>query len=167
MNNKKMGWMLLVFSAILLLIFVMIIRSLTTQAQELGCFQDQGCTTIENSLSVVHFAFGIFGFLFALAFYLLFFSTGEEAIVTRLERDTDKKLQESKFDIFLRGLDDYEKKIVRAVREQPGITQNTLRLRTGMSKAKLSLVVTGLEKRNILRREQKGKTFEVYLADEW
>ena len=99
-----MGWMLLVFSAILLVIFIFIIRSLNTQAQELGCFQDPGCTTIESSLSVVHFAFGIFGFLFALAAYLLFFSTGEEAIVKRLEMDTDKKLHESKFDIFLRGL---------------------------------------------------------------
>ena len=162
-----MGWMLLVFSAILLVIFIFIIRSLNAEAQELGCFEDAGCVRIENSLSIVHFAFGIFGFLFALAFYLLFFNVGEEAIVTRLERDTDKKLQESKFDIFLRGLDDYEKKVVQAVREQQGITQNTLRLRTGLSKAKLSLVVTALEKRNLLRREQKGKTFEIYLADEW
>ena len=167
MNNKKVGWILLVFSVILLVIFIFIIRSLNTQAQELGCFQDGGCLKIESSLSIVHFAFGIFGFMFALAAYLLFFSKGEEAIVRRLEKDTDKRLQENKFDIFLRGLDEYEKKVVQAVREQPGITQNTLRLRTGLSKAKLSLVVTDLEKRNILRRVEKGRTFEVHLAENW
>lgn len=167
MDNKKIGVALLVFSVILLIIFIFVIRSLQAEAQELGCFADRGCIQIENSLSIVHFAFGVFGFLFALAFYLLFFSAGEEAIVRRLEADTNKELGESKFELFLRGLDDSEKIVVKAIRDQPGITQATLRLRTNLSKAKLSLVVTDLEKRGILRRERKDKTFTICLADEW
>lgn len=167
MNNKKIGVALLIFSLVLLIIFVVIIQSLKTEAKELGCFADKGCIRIENSLSLVHFAFGVFGFLFALAFYLLFFSAGEEAIVKRLETDTHRKLTESKFEIFLKGLDKDERIVVQAVRDQPGITQTTLRLRTNLSKAKLSLVVTDLEKRGILRRERKDKTFMIYLVDEW
>ncbi|OGZ64910.1 MAG: hypothetical protein A2730_03745 [Candidatus Staskawiczbacteria bacterium RIFCSPHIGHO2_01_FULL_39_25] len=167
MNQKKTGWILFGASAILLLIFILIIQSLKNQAQELGCFQDAGCLQIENSLSVVHFAFGIFGFLFALAFYLLVFSTGEEAIVQRLERDTNKKLSESKFELFLKGLDDDEKKVVKAVHEQSGITQHTLRLRTNLSKAKVSLIITELERRSIVKRERKNKTFAVFLTDSW
>ncbi len=167
MDNKKIGVALLVFSVILLIIFIFVIRSLQAEAEQLGCFADKGCIRIENSLSVVHFAFGVFGFLFALAFYLLFFSAGEEAIVKRLETDTNRKLTESKFEIFLKGLDKDERTVVQAVRDQPGITQTTLRLRTNLSKSKLSLVVTDLEKRGILRRERKDKTFTICLADEW
>ena len=40
-----------------------------------------GDKKIETSLSIIHLAFGVFGFLFALGFYLLVFSKGEEAIV--------------------------------------------------------------------------------------
>src|SRR3989344_6980778 len=123
MNQKKMGWILLVVSMLLLVIFLFIIQSLKKEAQELGCFQDSGCLQIENSLSIVHFAFGIFGFLLALSFYLLVFSNGEEAILRRLENDSHRELKENKFDLFLKGLDDDEKKVVRAVQEQPGITQ--------------------------------------------
>ncbi|MAH03202.1 transcriptional regulator, partial [Candidatus Pacearchaeota archaeon] len=44
-----------------------------------------------------------------------------------------------------------------------GITQNILRLRTDMSKAKLSYVLQELEKRNLIKRVKKGKTLEVFL----
>ena len=154
-------------SGVLVVIFVIMLGLLKTQAQELGCFQDTGCVQIENSLSIVHFAFGIFGFLFALSFYLFVFSNGEEAILKRLENDSHQELKENKFELFLKGLDDDEKKVVRAVQEQPGITQHTLRLRTDFSKAKLSLVVTALERRSILKRERKDKTFALYLVEDW
>lgn len=166
MNNKKIGGILLACSILLLIIFIIIIQTLKTEAQELGCFADKGCVTIENSLTVVHFAFGVFGFLFALAFYLIFFHKGEDAIVQRLEADSTKTLKQQAFDIFLKGLRDDEKIVVKAIHEQQGITQNTLRLRTNFSKAKLSLVITELERRNIIRREQKQKTFAVYLTNE-
>ena len=51
----------------------------------------------------------------------------------------------------------------RQVREQEGITQNTLRLRLNMSKAKLSYVLQELEKRNLIKRIKKGKTLAIYL----
>jgi len=74
MNNKKIGVSLLVLSVILLIIFVVIIRVLNQEIEALGCFERPGCQTIETSLTIVHFAFGVFGFLFALSFYLFFFS---------------------------------------------------------------------------------------------
>lgn len=164
MNQKKIGVLILVLAAILLGIFLFVIQSLNQQIKTLGCFADPSCTQVETSLSIVHFAFGIFGFLFALGFYLLFFSRGEEAIVKRLEADTHRKLDEDKFAILLKGLDDYEKKALSAIREQNGITQQTLRLRTDFSKAKLSQVLTNLERKGLVRREKEKKTLAVYLT---
>ena len=109
---------------------------------------------------------GAFGFLFALAFYLLFFSKGEEAIVERLEKDTHKRLGEEKFSVLLKGLDAFEKEALTIIRNQEGITQNTLRLRVNMSKAKLSHVLQNLERKGLLKREDKNKTKAIYLKEE-
>ena len=166
MNNKKVGVFISVITLVLLVIFVLVIRSLNQEIKALGCFQKAGCQTIGTSLSIVHFAFGAFGFLFALAFYLLFFSKGEEAIVERLEKDTHKRLGEEKFSVLLKGLDAFEKEALTIIRNQEGITQNTLRLRVNMSKAKLSHVLQNLERKGLLKREDKNKTKAIYLKEE-
>ncbi|MBI2582347.1 MarR family transcriptional regulator [Candidatus Woesearchaeota archaeon] len=165
MNNKKVGVFILVITFILLSIFIMIIQSLNQEIKALGCFENAGCRTIETSLSVVHFAFGAFGFLFALAFYLLIFSKGEEAIVERLEKDTERKLVEEKYSILSKGLGEFERKVLAVVRQEEGITQNMLRLRVDMSKAKLSQVLQELEKKNLIKREPKDKTLQIFLKE--
>ncbi len=166
MNNKKIGSILLIFTVLLLGIFIALIQSLQAEARALGCFEEQGCTTIEASLTIIHFAFGAFGFLLALGCYLIFFSQGERAIVERLERDTSRKLSEERFSILLKGVDTYEKNILNIVKGQPGITQNTLHLRADMSKAKLSQVLASLEKKGLVKREQHGKTLAIFLTTE-
>ena len=65
--------------------------------------------------------------------------------------------------MLLKALDSYEQKVIRAIKEQDGITQNTLRLRVDMSKAKLSYVLQELEKRKIIKRIKKKKTLAIYL----
>jgi ribosomal protein S25 len=162
MNNKKIGVLILIISVTLLMFFVILLQSLNQEAIELGCFEDSGCRKIETNLSIVHFAFGIFGFLFALGFYLLIFSKGEEAIVRRLEKDSSRKLDEEKFSILLKGLDEFEKEVLTSVKNQEGITQNTLRLKVDMSKAKLSQVLSNLEKKGLVHREKKKKTLAIY-----
>ena len=156
---------ILVITLALLLIFILIIRSLNQEIQALGCFEKTGCRTIETSLSVIHFAFGAFGFLFALAFYLLVFSKGEEAIVERLEKDTARKLEEEKYSILSKGLNEFEKKVLAVVRQEEGITQNMLRLRVDMSKAKLSQVLQELERKELISRVPKDKTFQIFLKE--
>jgi len=165
MDNKKVGVFILVITVILLVIFVLVIQSLNQEIEDLGCFQNAGCRIIETSLSVMHFAFGAFGFLFALAFYLLVFTKGEEAIVERLEKDTERKLGEEKYSILSKGLNEFEKKVLAVVREEEGITQNMLRLRVDMSKAKVSQVLQELEKKGLIKREPKDKTFQVFLKE--
>lgn len=165
MENKKTGLMVLIFSFSLLVLFILILQFLRQEAEDIGCFKNSRCQEIEQSLNITHLAFGIFGFLFSLGFYLVVFSKGEEAIIKRLEADTNKKLKEDKFSILSKGLDEYEKKVVSVVKEEEGITQNTLRLRADMSKAKLSQVLLNLEKKNLVKREKKGKTLAIFFKE--
>jgi cell division protein YceG involved in septum cleavage len=165
MENKKVGVILLIIGVVLGGIFLALIDNLNTKADALGCFQDPSCTTIETSLNFIHFGFGIFGFLFALSFYLLFFSQGEKAIVKRLEDDTTRKLAEEKFAILLKGLDAFERDVLTAVRNEDGITQNTLKLKVNMSKAKLSHVLTDLESKKLISRVPEGKTLKIYFKN--
>ena len=165
MENKKLGIVVLAVTGTLLAMTLGLMRGFNRDLTALGCFQNPSCQPLAQSLSLTHFAFGAFGFLLALGFYLIFFSRGEEAIVRRLESDTTRKLDEEKFSILLKGLDDYEKKVVSAVKEQNGITQNTLRLRVDMSKAKLSQVLGNLERKGLVLREPENKTLAIYLKE--
>ena len=84
-------------------------------------------------------------------------------ILRKLEEENSQKIKEEKFSIIMKALDPFEQKVLTSIKEQDGITQNTLRLRTDMSKAKLSYVLQELEKRNLIKRMPKGKTLEVWL----
>ncbi len=163
MNNKKIGAVFLVISIVIAMIIIKLMGGLNTKASELGCFDKQGCLQIESSLSLAHISFGVIGFIFALGFYLIFFAKGEEEILRRLEQDKQKLLEDEKFNLILKGLDNFEKKAMKAIKEQDGITQNTLRIRTDMSKAKLSYVLKDLEDKGLIKRVKKGKTLAVFL----
>lgn len=163
MENKKLGILMVAISLVFLVFLIYFSNALSVKYVEIGCFQTEECKEIHGVLSVTHIGFGFFGFMLALGFYLLFFNKTEEKILKRLEDDKNKKIGEEKFDIILKALDEYEKKVLKAVKEQDGITQNTLRLRTNMSKAKLSYVLQELEKRGLVKRVSKGRTLEVWL----
>ena len=163
MNNKNLSIVFLVISIVLIIILISLITNLNTEAQELGCFNDEECLKIESTLNITHIAFGVIGFILALGVYLMFFSKGEEEILKQLKENKEISTKEEKFNLVLKGLDLYEKKVMKAVKEQDGITQNTLRIRIDMSKAKLSYVLQDLEKRDLIKRIKKGKTLAIYL----
>ena len=163
MNNKKVGVVFLILSVLVAVVMVQLIGKLTTQAEELGCFDNQECGRVESSLGIAHLGFGVIGFIFALGFYLILFAKGEEAILQRIEATEVQRSEKEKFDLILKGLDNFEKKAMIAAKEQPGITQNTLRIRTDMSKAKLSYVLGDLEVKGLIKRLKKGRTQAVFL----
>ena len=73
--------------------------------------------------------------------------------------------ENDKFSLLLRPLDDSQKKVLMAIKEQEGITQSTLRFRTDLSKSKVSQILTDFEKKNLVERKAKGKTYSVFLAE--
>ena len=163
MENKKLG-VLFIFISLIFLFFIFYFNlNLSGESIELGCNMEAGCEKVQDLLTITNIGFGFFGFMFALGFYILFFSKSEEMILKRLEEHKNERSKEEKFDIILKALDTYERKVLRAIKGQDGISQNTLRLRTDMSKAKLSYVLQELEKRNLIKRTPKGRTLKVHL----
>ena len=121
------------------------------------CPHDQG-TPWQTYLGI-----GLMGAIFALGIFLIFFEKSQKAIISTLENQKKMQTEEEKFDILLKGLDSYEQKVIKAVKEQDGITQQTLRLRADMHKSKLSIVLDSLEKKGLVKRKEKGKTKQVFL----
>lgn len=162
MENKKLGGLFILISVIFLAIIIHFNSLLLKDSLELGCsLSTIECVKIEKSISFSNIAFGFFGFMFGLGFYILFFNKTEKAILKRLEYEKDNKIKDQKFEIILKALDSHEQKVLKEVKDNDGITQNVLRLRTNMSKAKLSYVLQELEKRNLIKRIKKGKTLEI------
>ncbi len=163
MENIKLGVLLIIISLFFGIFIVYFNIKLSDDSINLGCTPNEECKKVSNLISITNIAFGFFGFMLALGFYLLFFNKTEQAILKRLEDEKNTRIEEERFKIILKALDDYEKKVLTLVKEQEGITQNTLRLRANLSKSKLSYVLQELEKRNLIKRIPKGKTLEIYL----
>jgi uncharacterized membrane protein len=165
MNNKKLGVLIVSLSVLVGIVLAWVFRRLNQLSENLNCFPVEQCVQVETFFSITHLAVGVISFFFALGIYLIFFSKSEEAILKRLEEEKREKSKDEMFNILLKGLDSYEQKILKAIREQPGITQNTLRIRVDLSKAKVSQVVTELEKKGLVKRIKKGKTLSIYFKE--
>jgi len=169
MDNKKLGLILIVIGILLILSIQMvkvkedaIIKKIV--AEQGSCFLADGtCLHDDRDATFYYIGWIISSVIIALGFYLIFFEKSQKEIVSALEQQKQIKVTEEKFDILSKGLTEDEKKILKAVKEQDGITQQTLRLRTDLHKSKLSIVLDGLEKKDLIVRKEKGKTKEVFL----
>lgn len=74
---------------------------------------------------------------------------------------TDKT---DELEIIKRALSDDEKAVLDEIRRAGEITQDSLRFRLEWSKAKLSRILTNLDKLNLIQRERLGKTYKVFIA---
>lgn len=175
MDNKKLGIILIIIS-LLLAILLFFVRTEISTAYQLeidrnleeynNChIEPNSCPHEERARAEVPIYIGLAVLLgiIALGVYLIFFEKSQKEIVSTLQNQKKMQVGEEKFQILLKGLDADEKKVILAVKEQDGITQATLRLRTDMHKSKLSIVLDGLEKKGLIKRIDKGKTKEVFL----
>ena len=165
MENKKLGFVILSFSIVATVLAFGFSRFLGHQTTALQCYPTNECQRVESLMSLSNVAVGLISFVAALGIYLLFFSTSEEAILKRLEDEKNMKIEEDKFSLILKALDENEQKVLKAIKEQEGVTQSTLKFRTDLSKAKVSQILTGFEKKHLVKRELKGKTYAVYLTE--
>jgi len=169
MDNKKLGIILLIAGIVLIsLLYAIKAREdaiVDEFVDEEGtCYLDDG-TCLHSDRGILVYIIGMIlgGAIVALSVYILFFERSQKEILSTLENHKKIQVNEEKFDILLKGLDEFEKKVIKAVKDQDGITQQTLRLRTDMHKSKLSIVLDGLEKKELIKRIEKGKTKQVFL----
>lgn len=165
MENKKLGIVILSISVAAAMLAFGFMGVLGKQTAALQCYPTNECQRVESLLGLSHIAVGLISFIGALGIYLLFFSTGEEAILKRLEEEKQMKLEEDKFGLVLKAMDENEQKVLKAIKEQEGITQSTLKFRTDLSKSKVSQILTDFEKKHLIKRELKGKTYSVHLME--
>jgi uncharacterized membrane protein len=165
MDNKKLGGLLLVIGLAVGGIVLAYNASLQQDYAQHLCTPSAQCQQVGSSITLTNIAFGVVFSIISLGFYMLFFTRGEEALLRRLEEEKTRKLLEEKYSIIVKVLDESERKVLEAIREQDGIGQNTLRLRTGLSKAKVSQVLSAFEKKQLIRREAAGKTYSVFLTE--
>ncbi len=70
-----------------------------------------------------------------------------------------------KMSILEKTLSDDEMLMVTMVKDAPGLTQDSLKFRTGFSKSKVSALILDMEKKGIVQREKSGKTYKIYPSD--
>ncbi|MEM3126611.1 MAG: winged helix-turn-helix transcriptional regulator [Candidatus Woesearchaeota archaeon] len=166
MSNRNIGFMLIGLSALLGIGMFSLIGQLNTRSADMDCISTPQCQSIISTMNTSHIFVGILASIFSLGVYMLLFNRTEEAILQRLEETKKEEIQETKFDLIARALDENERKVLEAVKEQNGITQNTLKLKTNLSKAKVSQVLSSFERKGLIKREKDGKTYSVYLIQQ-
>ena len=183
METKKLGFLILGMSIALGFVMLNFMGSLNAQGQQLHCNPTQECQQINSVLGVSHIAIGLLSFIFALGFYLLFFNKDEKAILEKyginnknpIDNANNNEMNhqnfneniktDDKFSLILRPLDENERKVLIAIKGQKGITQSTLRYRADLSKAKVSQILSDFERKDLIERKAKGKTYSVFLNE--
>ena len=120
MENKKLGVIFIIISLVFVTFLFYFNSNLSVRSDALGCNVSEDCVEVKNSISITHIGFGFFGFMLALGFYILFFNKSEERILKRLEEHKSERTEEEKFNLILKALDPYEKKVLKAIKEQDG-----------------------------------------------
>ena len=82
------------------------------------------------------------------------------------QTETAAVAKTDELEIIKRVLSDDEKAVLDEIKRAGEITQDSLRFRLEWSKAKLSRILTNLDKMNIIQRERVGKTYNVFIAGE-
>lgn len=175
MNQKRIG-IIVIIIGIVLSGFTLIIKNredlhINSYIEDKGtCFLPDGtCLHAQRDLTI-YFGFLLSAGLIILGLYLIFFDKTQKVLAEHqikvsnaLEEASKRERDNAKFDAFLGGFKEDEKTILKAIKEQDGILQSTLRYRTGMSKTSLSLTLKSLEEREIISRTIHGKTNQVFL----
>lgn len=176
METKKLGFLIMGLTAVFGFVLFNYVGQLNAQGQQMLCNPTQECRQVNSMLGVSHIAVGFLSFIFALGFYLLFFNKNEKELAPIKENyifktndsEAIKKPEISdKFSMLLRPLDDNEKNVLVSIKEQEGITQSTLRFRANLSKAKISQILSDFERKKLIERKAKGKTYQVFLTDSY
>lgn len=81
------------------------------------------------------------------------------------EKPKVRDIVDRNMEILGRALNKDETQILEMIRDSEGITQDSLKYRTGFPRSKVSTLLTHLEKRGIIFREEAGRTYKLFIGD--
>jgi DNA-binding MarR family transcriptional regulator len=177
MNQKQVGIILIIIGVILAgFVYATKVREdkhieTMIQIQQGSCYLSDGtCLHDDRDYTIYILGYALSIALLFFGLYLTFIDK-TQMVLERHSREVSSALRDAKryekekdeFSAFLQGFNDDEQKILKAVKEQEGIQQSTLRYKTGLSKTSLSLILKSLEERKHITRKAEGKTNKVYL----
>lgn len=177
MNQKQIGIIVLIVGVLLsLFVYGSKIREdnyidAIIDAQGGSCYLMDG-TCLHEDRNYTPFILGgiMSAALMIMGVYLLLFQSTfkkiaeqQDSVAKSLEEVKKNNIESEKFNAFLTGFTEEEQSILKAIKEQDGIKQSTLRFRTGLTKSTLSVLLKSLESREHISRKPSGKTNEVYL----
>jgi DNA-binding MarR family transcriptional regulator len=177
MNQKQIGVMLILIGIVLAgLVQVSKAREdyyiKELMLKNASCFLEDGtCLHADRDLTPYIAGWILSAMIFSLGVYLVFFDRTQKELAESqmmlsrtLEEVKKQDRIKDEFGAFLSGFSEDEKKVIKAIHEQEGIRQSTLRYRIDMSKSTLSLMLASLEKRGIISKKESGKTNELFLV---
>jgi uncharacterized membrane protein len=162
MDNKRLGLIIIGLSVVFSL-FLWGFNSQLSEVKADSCAYPETCDATHEPPFLTHGGIAVVVAMLSLGSYLLFFEKSHEALIKKLKEDTSIKSRDERFNLILMGLNNDEKRVLTAIKEQDGITQHTLRIRTNLHKSKLSIIVGILEDKSLIKKEKKGKTNQLFL----
>lgn len=85
-------------------------------------------------------------------------------IVTYLIKPAKQEApQKSEIETIKKALSPDEKILVQEIQKAGEITQDSLRFRLNWSKAKVSAILTNMDRMGIIQRQRQGKTYKVFM----
>lgn len=136
-----------------------------------SCFLDDGtCLHEDRDYTLFIVGWIIVGILILISGYMILVKSPYDKILKEnqeLIKKIEKSNKKNEFEIFLSSFDEDYKTILKIIKDNEGITQATLRFKTGFSKAHVSNLVNTLEKKNFISRKRKRKTYQIYLKSKY
>jgi uncharacterized membrane protein len=176
MNQKIIGIILLIVGIVLGIVTASEYNTDKEAVDQLlmedgTCFLEDG-TCLHSELNTTTLLFSIIVIsLLVLGVYLTLFDKSQKLILEQskqvseaLEKANNEEVSKAAFDSYLTAFAEEDQKIIKVLKENEGITQSTLRFKTGLSKTRLSLLLASLETRGVVYRTVKGKSKQVFLT---
>ncbi|MFQ5800501.1 MAG: helix-turn-helix transcriptional regulator [Candidatus Hydrothermarchaeales archaeon] len=82
----------------------------------------------------------------------------------RLEVATDSVIKRN-IEVLKKAMGNDEKLLIDMISDSEGVTQDSIRFKTGFSKSKVSALISEMEKKDIVVREKLGRTYKIFISD--
>ena len=173
MNQKNFGILLILLG--LIIIATVFFAKLKEDAylekiianNDDNCYLDDGTCLHDERNFTAYYLGGIASAILIILGVYFITSNKNQLLLLKQHKEVSEALKEAKntdtFKAYLAGFNDEEQIVLKAIKENDGIQQSTLRYKTGMSKTALSLLLKQFEIKGIITKESYKKTNKIHL----